>query len=159
VVAAQHVPVPARDQPDDAELARCIGGADGGRARDHGHQAHLLDPAPDAAIGEADDEYAFGAPTGVIQSFDEAGIIQSVDDRGLVRIARDADIVLEMAAPIGDPISPGMPLFRVYGAGDDDGEQLERSVAIGDERTMRQDPAFALRLLADIPARVSLPAQ
>ena len=31
--------------------------------------------------------------------------------------------------------------------------------AIGDERTMRQDPAFALRLLADIPARVSLPGQ
>lgn len=115
------------------------------------------DPAPDAAIGETDNGYAFGAPTRVIQCGDEAGIIQSVDDRGLVRIARDADIVLELVAPIGDPVAPGMPLFHVYGPGNVDEEQLERSVAIGDERTMRQDPAFALRLLADISARALSP--
>ncbi len=36
-------------------------------------------------------------------------------------------------------------------------EQLRRSVAVGDERTMRQDPAFIFRLLADISSKALSP--
>jgi uncharacterized membrane protein len=115
------------------------------------------DSASEADVADRNHERSSGEVSRVVEQGEEAGIIQSVDARGLVRIARDSDVVLEMTSPIGDPIGPGMPLFRVYGPGNVDEERLRRSVAIGDERTMKQDPAFALRLLADISAKALSP--
>lgn len=128
-------------------------GRQGARAIDRTYP----DPAPDMTeeVGEPERPPAGGVE--VVEQGEQAGIIQSVDKRGLVGLARDSDIVLEMAAPIGDPIGPGMPLFYVHGGGSVDARRLRRSVAIGDERTMRQDPAFALRLLADISAKALSP--
>ena len=59
---------------------------------------------------------------------------------------------------VGDLLAPGAPLFRVHDDGGalDDG-WLQSAVAVGDERTMRQDPAFAFRLLADISAKALSP--
>ncbi len=49
-------------------------------------------------------------------------------------------------------------LFRVHGDADRiDDQWLQGAVAIGDERTMRQDPAFAFRLFADISAKALSP--
>lgn len=116
------------------------------------------DPAPDAGVGEPEPEPGpHREVSRLVEQGEEAGIIQSVDDRGLVRIAQESDVVLEMTPPIGDPIGPGMPLFRIIGSGEVDEERLRHSVAIGDERTIRQDPAFALRLLADISAKALSP--
>ena len=59
---------------------------------------------------------------------------------------------------IGDALIAGDPLFRVAGepsAGQE--RRLRQAVAVGDERTMKQDPAFALRLLADISIKALSP--
>ena len=91
-------------------------------------------------------------------TFEEApGILQSIDHRGLVELATRADVVLELVASIGDQVVSGAPLFRIHGDGAIDEDALRRSVAVGDERNMRQDPAFAFRLLADISSKALSP--
>jgi len=53
----------------------------------------------------------------------------------------------------------GGPLFRVAdGRPDLDEEILQRAVTLADERTIDQDPLYALRLLVDIATRALSPA-
>ena len=87
------------------------------------------------------------------------GIVQSVDSRNLAERARGAGAVIELVPRFGDLIAEGSALFRVRGDGRHviDDKWLRGTVATGDERTMRQDPAFAFRLLADISARALSP--
>lgn len=110
----------------------------------------------DDASGDAG--LAAGDPARTVAHEGEPGVLQSVDFKGLVERAAAADATIELVPRVGDLIAPGTPLFRVRG---DDGAIEERwlhgAVAIGDERTMRQDPAFAFRLIADISAKALSP--
>ena len=91
-------------------------------------------------------------------NFDEdPGILQSIDHRGLVELATQAGVVVELVVSTGDLVVPGAPLFRIHGDASIDEDALRRSVAVGDERNLRQDPAFAFRLLADISAKALSP--
>lgn len=100
-------------------------------------------------------------PTGPVRTVahrGESGVLQSVDFKGLIKRARKADAVIELVPRVGDLVAMGSVLFRVRGdSGTIDDRWLQRAVAIGDERTMRQDPAFAFRLLADISAKALSP--
>jgi uncharacterized membrane protein len=115
------------------------------------------DPAVDPATAGAETALDPAESAQTVEFSREPGVLQSVDTRGLVRIAQESDVVLELVPAVGDLIAPGMPLLRVYGGGRVDAERLRRSVAVGDERTMRQDPAFVLRLLADISSKALSP--
>lgn len=85
-------------------------------------------------------------------------ILQSIDRRGLVKMASDADLLIELVPAIGDLLIAGDPLFRVAGGPSASQERkLRDSIAVGDERTMKQDPAFAFRLLADISVKALSP--
>ncbi len=117
---------------------------------------------PDLLQGPEQAEAGLGRDPGrasrTVAYASDPGVLQSVDTRGLVALARDAHVVLELIPPIGDSIPPAAPLFRIHGDGDAiDDERLRRSVAVGDERTMRQDPGFAFRLLADISSKALSP--
>jgi uncharacterized membrane protein len=82
-----------------------------------------------------------------------AGVIQAVDGRGLVRWARKHERVIYLKHPIGDFVPAGSGLVEVWGQSDDvDGDErfLCGLFALGDERTIEQDPAFALRIMVDI---------
>jgi uncharacterized membrane protein len=87
------------------------------------------------------------------------GIVQSVDVRRLIEHASGADAVIELVPRLGELIAEGSVLFRIHGdrRGAITDEWLRGTVATGDERTMRQDPAFAFRLLADISAKALSP--
>ncbi len=110
----------------------------------------------DPTVADADPE-PLGAASREVAFTGRSGVLQSVGTNELVGIARDADVLLELVPAVGDPIVPDTPLFRVHGLGAVDDERLRRSVAVGDERTMRQDPAFVLRLLADISSKALSP--
>ena len=85
-------------------------------------------------------------------------VLQSIDRRGLLKAASDADWVIELVPAVGDLLIAGDPLFRVVGKPSPSQERkLRRSVAVGDERTMKQDPAFVFRLLADISIKALSP--
>ena len=78
------------------------------------------------------------------------GIVQGFDVRHLVERAQRHDAAIELMPRAGDLVADGFPLFQVYGdpeAAIDD-EWLRGTVATGDERAMRQDPAFAQNAIA-----------
>ena len=87
------------------------------------------------------------------------GIVLSFDIRHLVERARRHDAVIELMPRAGDLVANGFPLFQVYDDPESaiDDQWLRGTVATGDERAMRHDPAFAFRLLADISAKALSP--
>jgi uncharacterized membrane protein len=93
---------------------------------------------------------AYGGASGVLQAFGEAP---------LVRMAQAADCIIEMLPQVGEFVSGGDPLFRIHGAGRRiDVKALHQAVAVGPERTLEQDPAFAFRIMVDIASRALSPA-
>ena len=84
------------------------------------------------------------------------GSIQAIDARGLIRWASKHQHLLAMQAAVGDFITTGQHLIAVFGDGRlpaRASRQLQRMVALGDERTVEQDPAFAIRIMADIAVK------
>lgn len=101
---------------------------------------------------------ARGAPSRVVES-GATGVVLAFDVAGLVRLAREAACVVELVPQVGDFVGRGDPLFRLYGGGTElPALRLQRSVAIGAERTLEQDPQFAFRIVVDIAAKALSPA-
>jgi uncharacterized membrane protein len=87
------------------------------------------------------------------------GVVMAFDIQGLVSMAQRADCMIEMVPQVGDFLAAGDPLFRVYRGRTSLAEDvLRQSVAVGQERTMEQDPALAFRILVDIASKGLSPA-
>jgi uncharacterized membrane protein len=98
------------------------------------------------------------SPTSTVSNCRD-GVVLAFDVQGLVSLARRADCVLEMVPQVGDFIAAGDPLFRIYQGGVDlSPDALRQSVAIGNERTLEQDPTFAFRIIVDIASKGLSPA-
>jgi uncharacterized membrane protein len=96
-------------------------------------------------------------PTTITSSAD--GVVLAFDVRGLVSLAERADCVIELVPQVGDFVAAGDPLFRVFGGGPSPPPAtLRGSVALGQERTLEQDPAFAFRVLVDVASKGLSPA-
>jgi uncharacterized membrane protein len=107
-------------------------------------------PAPGDVPGET--------PTDTIANTRD-GVVLAFDIRGLVFLAERADCALELVPQVGDFIAAGEPLFRVFrGKSQLLVEAVQHSVAVGQERTLEQDPAFAFRILVDIASKGLSPA-
>jgi uncharacterized membrane protein len=101
-----------------------------------------------------------GEPSLVVRSRN-AGSIQAVDVHGLVRFAQTRGAQVVLVRGVGDFVPTHTALARVYGDGrmsDDDADRLRGLIALGVERTIQQDPAFAIRILVDIAIRALSPA-
>jgi uncharacterized membrane protein len=100
------------------------------------------------------------APSLVVRTR-RAGAIQAIDDRGLVRFAREHDCIVVLPKAAGDFVPEGSVLAEVYGGsglGSSEEDKLRSMVALGVERTIEQDPAFAIRVMVDIAIRALSPA-
>ncbi|MEU5209119.1 DUF2254 domain-containing protein [Streptomyces sp. NPDC020742] len=87
------------------------------------------------------------------------GAIQAFDVAGLRATAVRYDCVLVLTHPVGDFVPPGTVLVEVHGGGPlPDPRRVTGRIALGAERTVEQDPAFALRVLVDIAIRALSPA-
>ena len=74
-----------------------------------------------------------------------------LDLKALVSLARRADGVIEIIPQVGDFITTGDPVFRLYGGASNlDERELSAQVALGAERTIEQDATFAFRVIVDI---------
>lgn len=90
---------------------------------------------------------------------DRSGTIQAVHRRGLVAAATRDDCLLVVTRGVGDFVPHGAVVVEVYGtAGTPRERRLRAMLALGRERTIEQDPAFALRILVDIAIRALSPA-
>jgi len=98
-------------------------------------------------------------PATTISNRDRAGIVASLDVPRLVAEAARVDTTIELACSIGSYVPTGGPLLHVVDRRTNlDEERLRGAVVIADERTIDQDPLYALRLLVDIAARALSPA-
>jgi len=101
-----------------------------------------------------------GEPTMVVRTR-SAGSIQAINVAALVRFAQQRHCTLALNHTIGDFVPTGAAVIRVYG-GEPDGERdeyrLRRMVVLGVERTIEQDPAFAVRIMVDIAIKALSPA-
>ena len=88
-----------------------------------------------------------------------AGAIQAIDNDGLLATAIRHDCVLVLPHAVGDIVPHGEVVLQAYGvAAPPPVERLRGLFVIGEERTIEQDPAFALRILVDIAIRALSPA-
>lgn len=97
------------------------------------------------------------APTIVVRNGDVGGVAAAVDAEALLAAALENDAVIEVVPQLGDFVPRGGILLRVWGEGWDEAEALRQHVAIAEERTPYQDPAFAFRQLVDIAERALSP--
>jgi uncharacterized membrane protein len=83
------------------------------------------------------------------------GTIQAVSLDGLVRWAHDHACTLVFRHGVGDFVHPRAPLLDICGPPPppDAARSLEGMVALGQERTIAQDPAFAVRVMVDVADR------
>lgn len=88
-----------------------------------------------------------------------SGSLQAVNVAGIVRIAAARDLVCVTPCAVGDFVTNGGVLVEVYGSptGADE-RHLRGMFALGRERTLDQDPAFALRVMVDVAIRALSPA-
>ena len=96
--------------------------------------------------------------------FEQAGAIQAIHLSGLAATATEHDCLMVLGHTAGDFVSPGQVLVEIKTRTDGktytspDPNQLRGLVALGVERTIEQDPAFALRILVDIGIKALSPA-
>jgi uncharacterized membrane protein len=91
---------------------------------------------------------------------DHSGNVIHIAERQLVELARRAGCALELVPTMGDFVIKGAPLFRVLGdARGLDRGRVQRLVALSDERTHNDDPAYGFRKLVDVAQRALGTAQ
>ena len=114
-----------------------------------------------AALGEATTpdrtEWARAEPQSV-RLTGRPGVVTSFDRDALVRAAQDADAVIELVLAVGEYAGPRVELLRVHGGRAPDPAGIARLVVVADERTIEQDPAFAIRIVVDTAIRALSPA-
>jgi uncharacterized membrane protein len=100
-----------------------------------------------------------GEPNLTVRS-QKDGVVLAFDVSGLVSLAQSADCVIELAPQVGDFVAVGDPLFHIFGrdSGALPADALHNSIAVGQERTLEQDPAFAFRIIVDIASKGLSPA-
>jgi uncharacterized membrane protein len=89
------------------------------------------------------------------------GAIQALDVRGLAGWAREQRCLVVLCRRVGDFVPAGAPLIETYGgaaSGLRAEGTLRKMIVLGDERTIEQDPAFAIRIMVDIADKALSPA-
>jgi uncharacterized membrane protein len=100
-----------------------------------------------------------GAYEVTIYNLDRSGVVANLDVARLVTEAARLNTTIELACPIGSYVPTGRPMLRVSNRlSDADEQHLRRAITLSDERTIDQDPLYALRLLVDIATRALSPA-
>jgi uncharacterized membrane protein len=98
-------------------------------------------------------------PTQLVEVSGPSGVVMAFGTADLVRLAAEADAVVELVPQVGDFVAAGDPLIRVVGGARPlDPAALRGGVAVGPERTLRQDPRFVFRILVDIASKALSPA-
>jgi uncharacterized membrane protein len=86
------------------------------------------------------------------------GVLTSFDRDALVAVAERHGAVIELALAMGEYARPHRELLRVHGGPVPEPEALARHVHIAAERTIEQDPEFAMRIVVDTAIRALSPA-
>lgn len=84
----------------------------------------------------------------------KSGIVLAIDLDTLRRQAGRSGGIIEIAYQVGDFVAVDEPLFRLYGgAASIKDDVMRATIALGAERTIEQDAAFAFRIIVDIAVK------
>jgi len=114
---------------------------------------------PDTAFVARGSWTPAAAPSFVLRAT-RSGTIQAVDTAGLTAFARRHSCLVVFRHSVGDFVPVGAVILEVHGATlpSAASQRLAGMVALGAERTIEQDPAFAIRVMVDIASRALSPA-
>jgi uncharacterized membrane protein len=98
-------------------------------------------------------------PTFVLRAT-RSGTIQAIDTGGLTALARRHGCLIVFRPSVGDFVPVGATILAIHGSTlpGSATSRLSGMVALGAERTIEQDPAFAFRVMVDIAIRALSPA-
>ena len=85
-------------------------------------------------------------------------VVVALDQTGIAKLAERYDAVIELVPAVGDFVRADGTLFNIYGPRRLPERRLRRGVVLGDERTLDDDPAFAIRMLVDVAIKALSPA-
>jgi uncharacterized membrane protein len=132
-----------------------------GVAREGVRAVHTVYPAPlggTDAVSPARGEEGGGRQSRDVKLRERAGVIVSFDRELLLKVAVQADVEVELVPGVGEFVVRGQTLLRVHGAGQVDDDALRDAISAADERTIEQDPEFAIRIIVDTAIRALSPA-
>jgi uncharacterized membrane protein len=110
-------------------------------------------------IEEKQDESWHEAPSQVLFYRGKPGVVLSFDLKALIALAVQENCTIELVPQVGDFLNIDEPLFRLYRTAKPiSSEEMLRYIALGRERTLEQDPAFAFRIIVDIALKALSPA-
>ena len=100
-----------------------------------------------------------GTPSRIVYHSGRSEVILSVNIGMLLEESQKANAVVGLIPVVGDFVAKDEPLFALYGnvSGIDE-NVLASSVNFGIERTLEQDPTFAIRIILDIALKALSPA-
>ena len=97
-------------------------------------------------------------PVCAIHNEDEPGVVIAFDIDRLFRLAVRNQCTIELVPQVGDYVAVRGLLYRIYGRSQVRLADLRSAIALGRERTIEQDPAFAFRIIVDIAEKALSPA-
>ena len=120
----------------------------------------LYAPWTSAAATEATGAVAWpGAPAHVVVHRGSPRYVLAIEVEKLVALAERVDAVFRIPLAPGDAVTAGASLVIIHARGVLPEEKLLReAIRLGRERTIEQDPKYAIRLLVDIGIRALSPA-
>jgi uncharacterized membrane protein len=112
----------------------------------------------DASAGDAVTPPADARPREITHTGPPA-VIAAIDRTALLRVADQTGGFVDVVPVVGEYVAAGRVVLRISGAREDPQPRLVRRVFVrARQRTVDQDPAFALRMLVDIAIRALSPA-
>jgi uncharacterized membrane protein len=115
--------------------------------------------APDAvAARETAYSLAGRTPVQTVRVGPVGSVVVAIDQTRLANLAQRYNALIELVPAIGDHVPGRGKLLNVYGSHELPEHKLRRYVAMGVERTIDDDPAFAIRLLVDVAIKALSPA-
>lgn len=128
---------------------------DTARAMDNLYPQELGDSASDA-VGLSDPIRSHWTPV----HSSARGYVMALDADSVMNYAVESGRVLRLAHAIGDFVVVGGVLMELSGGdavSDEDVARLRKSVTLGPQRTVEQDPAFGLQQLVDVAVKALSP--
>jgi len=97
-------------------------------------------------------------PIQTVHQGNVGSVLVALDRDDMARLATQHDAVIVLIPAVGDHVSANASLLNVYGSNEIPDQRLRRALVFGDERTIDDDPAFAIRMLVDVAIKALSPA-
>ncbi len=111
----------------------------------------MYPPLESAAASPSTEKFRHAPLTQKLEYHGQPRAVQSIDTDALVALASRYDAQIEVVAAVGDVIVERTALLNVYGANGHIHEpELSDPFELGEQRTIAQDPKYAIRLLVDV---------